>query len=746
MVRDLTDVEAALCAKNKEKALELKHKANTCYMNGNYNTALACYSQALRVAPADAIDIDKNLIATLYLNRASLLHKIGLLVECVRDCNRALQISPCYAKAWYRRGKVNAALGNYKDAVQDLNVAEYVESSLGGKKQIASERKIILEKNEGTGGRPVHCIERSSGNLNELPQIKLLCVTTQDKGRGMASPCEIPQASLIHMEEPYALIILKSCRETHCHYCLNELPADTVPCISCSIPLYCSQHCQEQAGGETISCFKTKDRISENLPSNLKGYIIEVTSYSDSGPDVECFPEHKHECLGVHWPAVFPPDIVLAGRMLAKSVSQRRGFVESNLLGPLELSHSYSKMNPEGKLELHIYAIVLLYCLQRPFRFELPINGVSLSQTIILVSQIRVNAMAVVRMKSIDSCCPLDQFRKFSHIGDALTSSVDQVHVSVGQAIYRAGSLFNHSCQPNIHAYFLSRTLFVRTTELVATGCPLELSYGPRVGQWDCKDRLKFLEDRYSFRCQCSGCSRLNPSDLVINAFHCVNSNCDGVVLDSCVINTELCKLTSIPRVSKTQGLDLCLQVDGLNDVACFAQELCNSSLHIQPGSCLNCGSLCNLESLHEATRKSWIYIERLQDAVVSKEISTAILSDALRALGTLRSILHIYNKRIAEANDNLAQAFCQLGDFQSAQDHCKVSIKILEMLYGPDDIVIGYELVKLSTIQISLGEPSASDSINRLGAIFLRYYGSHADSNFPYLQMLKRESCNLAK
>lgn len=57
------------------------------------------------------------------------------------------------------------------------------------------------------------------------------------------------------------------------------------------------------------------------------------------------------------------------------------------------------------------------------------------------------------------------------------------LQVKVGQAIYRTGSLFNHSCQPNVHAYFLSRMLFIRTTEFIAAGCPLELSYGPQVYQ-----------------------------------------------------------------------------------------------------------------------------------------------------------------------------------------------------------------------------------------------------------------------
>ena len=53
--------------------------------------------------------------------------------------------------------------------------------------------------------------------------------------------------------------------------------------------------------------------------------------------------------------------------------------------------------------------------------------------------------------------------------------------MKVGQAVYLAGSMFNHSCQPNIHAYFVSRTLYVRATEFVARGSELELSYGPQV-------------------------------------------------------------------------------------------------------------------------------------------------------------------------------------------------------------------------------------------------------------------------
>lgn len=82
-----------------------------------------------------------------------------------------------------------------------------------------------------------------------------------------------------------------------------------------------------------------------------------------------------------------------------------------------------------------------------------------------------------------------------------------------------------------------------------------------QVGQWDCKDRLRFLEDEYLFRCQCIGCSKVNLSDLVLNAFHCVKPNCSGVVLDSHVLNCEKQKIKRSPSIASTSSLGTYLQV-----------------------------------------------------------------------------------------------------------------------------------------------------------------------------------------
>lgn len=748
-IGELANPETTLCGKSKDAALESKQKGNECFLSGDYTKALSFYSQALRVAPIDSDDKGKNLVATLCMNRASSLHKMGLLVECLRDCNRALLISPSYAKAWYRRGKINGALENFEDAIRDLNVAMNMEKSLGGKRQIQSELGSILDKHRSTSSSTDQHNAKSCV-VDEPRQIKLQCVFTATKGRGMASLGDIPQASLVHTEEPYAAIILKHCRETHCHFCFNELPADTVPCTLCSIPLYCSQHCKIRAGGQALRNFPQNNSIHENVSDDLEHYVAQITLANNSDSNVECFTEHKHECQGVHWAAVLPSEIVLAGRVLVKSIEQRRHSVDfSNLLGTLELVHSYVQMLPEFKLELHVYSIVLLYCLRQSYGFEFPINGVSISQLVILIAQIKVNSMAITRMKFIDLDGPLDHCKKLSPAltGGALTSNVEQV--KVGQAIYLAGSLFNHSCQPNIHVYFLSRTLCIRSTQFVAAGCPLEFSYGPQVGQWYCKDRQQFLQDEYSFRCQCSACSELNLSDLVLNAFRCVSPNCFGIVLDKDVLEYEKEKINHFQGGSKICVSEHHMQVDKLrNDdiikVARHAFERTSGSLHFEPGYCLNCGSYRDLSSSHETVNKNRVYIRRLQDELVSGRISSTTLSDAIRSLGFLRLTLHAYNKGIAEVEDNLAQAYCFVGEFQSAMEHCKASIKILEKLYDPSHIVIGYELVKLSSIQLVLGDSSAVDNINRLSAIFSRYYGSHTDLISPCLQTLKREASRL--
>lgn len=143
MVEDLAHKETSLFLKNKDSALEFKLKGNNCFSNGDNSNALRFYTQALRVAPRDVNDMGKNLVATLYVNRAAVLQKMGLVAESLHDCNLALSICRNYSKAWYRRGKANTSMGNYDNAICDFKVSLCMEPSVSGKKQIEGEINLI---------------------------------------------------------------------------------------------------------------------------------------------------------------------------------------------------------------------------------------------------------------------------------------------------------------------------------------------------------------------------------------------------------------------------------------------------------------------------------------------------------------------------------------------------------------------------------------------------------------------------
>ncbi|CAA0834501.1 Tetratricopeptide repeat (TPR)-like superfamily protein [Striga hermonthica] len=725
MVRDLTSPEMALCGKSKEGAMEAKAKGNECFSKGDYSSALHFYSQqALRVAPKDVKDKEKNLVATLFLNRASSLHKLGLFLESLRDCSRALIISPAYAKAWFWRAKANSSLGNLKDAIDDLNVSLSVETSSSGKRQIESELNMLM----GQSRLRSKAVENpNNDNSDERLQMDLHCVSTTAKGRGMAASTDIPLASLIHKEEPYAAILLKHCRETHCAFCFNELPADTVPCVSCSIPLYCSLKCQVQAGDQYFSNCKKDHGSLQDLPHDLVRYIRNVTLPDISSSNTERAPEHRHECRGMHWSAVLPSDVVLAGRILVKHMEEQgSGAAHPIFHGVLNLCQNYERLSAETKLEYHIYSIILRHSLQQFYSSKLSSELAIAPEIILLLSKIRVNSMAIVRIKCSDGQ---------QHPDCDATSSVEQVQVA--QAVYCGGSLFNHSCQPNVHGYFLSRTLFIRATENVAAGSDLELSYGPQVGEWDCSERRKFLEDRYSFICQCNGCAQVNLPDLFHSGYRCTKPKCFGVVLDIGVAEYELEKFKYCKGLNSLQ--ECVLNDNKFGGVARHMFEQSDYWRCFKPGHCLSCGSFCDIQASQRKITGGDVYVRRLQDTVASgDQITTNLITDALKYIDILKAVLHPFNKRVAEVEDNIAQAFCLVGELRAALDHCQASIEILEMLYGENHIVVGNELIKLASIRHSMGDKMDEKDTSRMVQIFSRYYGSHTDIIFPHLRYLK--------
>ncbi|KAL6906538.1 hypothetical protein ACP4OV_004139 [Aristida adscensionis] len=731
VMRELTDPGLALCRKDEGRAVELKAQGNACFSRREFREALRFYSQALRHVPISSDGVDVNLVAAIYVNRASTMHKLGLFKECVRDCDRAISVSPNYAKAWYRRGMVKASFKNYSSAIHDLKVALSMETSSSGKSNIEQELKLILQKH---GNANEIATANSDCKDADLPltgqphMVFLECILTSSKGRGMAATNDIPPASLIHVEDPLAAIVMKSCRETHCHYCFSEAPADVVFCPLCTIPIYCSKKCQEHAVGD-ISCNQDT--------GNAK---LRITSTSCKSPSDKLFAEHRHECGGAHWAAVLPADVVLAGRIMARNIEKRMLAGKSTAVTDLtlDLVHHYDQHSPANKLESQIYAIVLLSCLQNYYRSDILWTKDSLSQLVLLISQIKVNSIAIIRMKSMDGGPELTVNRELSATGGAEMCSVEQVRVA--QAIYVSGSLFNHSCRPNVHAYFLSRALILRSTEFIKSGCPVELSYGPQAGEMDLLERQKSLQEGYYFSCECSSCSELNLSDLVMNSLCCSQSNCPGAISEStCYSCKEKYVYVSIggSHVRKLSLPDVSKVDKDMEKIAnSFFRNSC-VTLNIDPGCCISCRSRIDLSSAVATSHREASKVNRLKELAA---LDKNMIKQALQSLEKLKKLRHPYSKVLAQAEDTIAEAFAKVGDQKQARKHCEASIQILEKLYHPKHIIIAHELIKLVSILLSLGDgASASTAFARAETILLLYYGSHVKRILPYLDAIKR-------
>ncbi|XP_051192027.1 uncharacterized protein [Lolium perenne] len=741
VISELTDPELALCRKDKERAVELKGQGNACFSRREFQQALSFYSQALRYVPICSDGTDEILLATLYVNRASTMHKLGLLEECLRDCDRAISVSPNYAKAWYRRGMINASLKNYSSAMHDLEVALSMEATSSGKSNIEQELKLILLKHRNLNevGRP-SSDRKDAGLPHTEPHMSVLeCVSTPGKGRGMTSPNDISPASLIHVEDPLAAIILKSCRETHCHYCFSEAPADAVFCPLCTLPVYCSKKCQEQAvGGISLN----HDTFIKSNSNEIDLGKLSLTSTKRKAPDSKQIAEHRHECGGAHWAAVLPADIVLAGRIMAQYIDRRMlAGKNSTISGPnLDLIHHYDIDSPTNKLESHIYAIVLSLCLQKYYKSDLSWKEETLSQLVLLICQVKVNSIAIVRMKSMDEGQGSTENKGYSAAGDAVMCSVEQVRVA--QAIYMSGSLLNHSCRPNVHTYFHSRTLFLRSTEYIESGRPVELSYGPQAGKMDLPERQTSLRENYKFSCRCSSCSELHLSDLVIDSFRCPRSTCLGAVseltyskskenfIHVSLQESDVCKL-SLPHISNVD--EDTKKVGKLF----FRNDL---DLKIDPGYCMSCRSQLDLASAVATSDRAASKINRFKELTVIDKVSEVSITDALQSLEQIKKLRHPYSKALAQAEDMIAEAFAKIGDQGQAEKHCEDSIKILKKLYHPKHIAIAHELIKLVSIKLSMGDmASAEATFAQAEAIFSLYYGPDALRILPYIDVLKR-------
>ncbi|KAG9151841.1 hypothetical protein Leryth_002112 [Lithospermum erythrorhizon] len=109
-------------AKDDENALaqvnDAKLDGNALFKEGKYEEALLKYELALQIA--STIPSSVELRSMCYSNRGACFSKLEKHTETVKECTKALELSPSYTNSLIRRAEAHEKLENYEEAISDM--------------------------------------------------------------------------------------------------------------------------------------------------------------------------------------------------------------------------------------------------------------------------------------------------------------------------------------------------------------------------------------------------------------------------------------------------------------------------------------------------------------------------------------------------------------------------------------------------------------------------------------------------
>ncbi|XP_060099416.1 sperm-associated antigen 1 [Heteronotia binoei] len=128
------DVESSLAGERSSTLLPptaaaLKAEGNALFKNGQFGEAILKYSEAVENVSNSGIQSPED-ISILYSNRAACYLKEGNCVDCVQDCNRALELHPYSLKPLMRRAMAYESMERYRQAYVDYKTLLQIDSGI----------------------------------------------------------------------------------------------------------------------------------------------------------------------------------------------------------------------------------------------------------------------------------------------------------------------------------------------------------------------------------------------------------------------------------------------------------------------------------------------------------------------------------------------------------------------------------------------------------------------------------------
>lgn len=474
-----------------------KDKGNECFKNKNYKEAIEHYTKS--------IDLNHKDLHILYANRSLTNFFLKDFEKSLQDADKAISINYKFQKAHFRKGEALLSLKKHFEAqVAFQHWFSLLDPEMN--KDIIEETALRAHKE--------YVNDDFNEITKEIPGIKVEFINFQ-KGKGVFATKDYKFGDLIFSEEP---IVSQRCIDekdiSSCHHCLRTFipPKKAFPfqiqfltddyhyveepikCRSCKIE-YCSKECEKQAWEKyhQVLCPKKENKMDQlnKLAKEMKrtnplliskmlaAITLQVKKYINDPfvhkkafqlfsrfsqnqeyheKDEECFALIKGQILSnsgfdfiqnvisIETYRYFN-GLILRNASTITPKSDLQIFIESQKLGTTEISLLYKLFNPnETKMIINIEQ--LLTC---DFMNNLCITG----------------------------SAPLT------------------IHNSI-----------NHSCEPNVTSMsnFNNHKISVIALKDIKKGDELFLSYIDET--LDVKNRRKWLEDQYLFKCICEKCQK----------------------------------------------------------------------------------------------------------------------------------------------------------------------------------------------------------------------------------------------
>ncbi|XP_037112459.1 zinc finger CCCH domain-containing protein 7B-like isoform X2 [Syngnathus acus] len=182
----------------------LLEEGNNLFRDGHWKRAVRQYSEGLNVSEyfsVEGFEIPQDLVESLYVNRATAYHSMNKYDNCIKDCDKALELCKKSHKVFYLKALCLKQLGRYEEAYdctrnclliahQDKKVNELAEelvNHLGLKKQKPSK---AVSYNVGNVQNPLSRIAPVSfpsvpqcvalSNANDMQQSAISNLDRQD--------------------------------------------------------------------------------------------------------------------------------------------------------------------------------------------------------------------------------------------------------------------------------------------------------------------------------------------------------------------------------------------------------------------------------------------------------------------------------------------------------------------------------------------------------------------------------------